>query len=397
LQVLSTTLADLVAPSSVDEFIDHQLSLSPKHYAGDRVRFDGIFNWERLGVILSTHRLERPRLRLVRDGPIPQDSYTVEIERRNGDPYRRVKAEALYREIAAGVTLVLDRIDQLDTVVADLALEIESTLHATTWVNAYASWGPTPGFGLHWDDHDAFVLQIAGEKEWTVHAPTRPWPLHRDIADSPMPSDPGEAFRLSPGSFFYVPQGWWHSARAIGGTSLHLTFGVSPANGIDFMTWMTDELRALECFRRPLPQTGSSRQRAERQREMCDAVISQMSDPEVLQRFFRSTGAHSLERLRIQLPEVFSPDKMDIAPSQKVTLLTPRSSLMKDPSGLYFEAASLRFKLDDHIAPVIERLQETSSTTMKDLLSVSPTSLSSDDLIDFLRTLQDQGIVSIEK
>ena len=53
-------------------------------------------------------------------------------------------------------------------------------------VNLYASWRRDNGFGLHWDDHDVFILQIAGAKDWQIYPDTAPHPLRGSkVAETP--------------------------------------------------------------------------------------------------------------------------------------------------------------------------------------------------------------------
>ena len=40
--------------------------------------------------------------------------------------------------------------------------------------NAYITPPQNQGFSHHYDVHDVFVLQLAGEKEWTIHAAGAP-------------------------------------------------------------------------------------------------------------------------------------------------------------------------------------------------------------------------------
>ena len=46
-----------------------------------------------------------------------------------------------------------------------------------TQVNAYITPPSSRGFSPHYDVHDVFVLQVAGEKHWRIHAPVLPDPL----------------------------------------------------------------------------------------------------------------------------------------------------------------------------------------------------------------------------
>ena len=44
-------------------------------------------------------------------------------------------------------------------------------------INAYITPPENQGFAAHYDTHDVFVLQVAGSKRWTIHAPVLEHPL----------------------------------------------------------------------------------------------------------------------------------------------------------------------------------------------------------------------------
>ena len=83
--------------------------------------------------------------------------------------------------------------------------------------------------------HDVFVLQVAGEKHWTIHEPVlqaplrdQPWTERRDAVRERAAEPPVIDAVLRPGDALYLPRGYLHSARALGGVSAHLTVGVHP-------------------------------------------------------------------------------------------------------------------------------------------------------------------------
>jgi hypothetical protein len=102
-------------------------------------------------------------------------------------------------------------------------------------VNAYVTPPQSQGFSAHYDVHDVFVLQVAGQKRWTIHAPVRTAPLRdeawadrRAAVEQAATGDPLLEVTLRPGDALYLPRGFLHAAQALGDTSAHLTVGVHP-------------------------------------------------------------------------------------------------------------------------------------------------------------------------
>ena len=104
--------------------------------------------------------------------------------------------------------------------------------------NAYLTpGGDSQGFAPHYDDIEAFILQLEGRKRWRVYPPpnkaeTLPRFSSRDYTEEDMEGTaPVIDTVLEPGDILYMPRGWIHQAHTPpsrggagdGGHSLHLT------------------------------------------------------------------------------------------------------------------------------------------------------------------------------
>ncbi|XP_038621431.1 ribosomal oxygenase 1 [Tachyglossus aculeatus] len=129
--------------------------------------------------------------------------------------------------------------------------------------NAYLTPPGGQGFAPHFDDVEAFVVQLEGRKRWRLYRPRTPLP--RRPGPDLRPEELGEpALRvvLRPGDLLYFPRGFVHQADCGGSAehSLHLTLSAYQRN-----TWgdLLEPLlpAALEAaleedaeFRRGLPR-----------------------------------------------------------------------------------------------------------------------------------------------
>jgi hypothetical protein len=134
-----------------------------------------------------------------------------------------------------GHTVVLQGLHRLWPPLIDFAGALTTDLGHPVQVNAYVTPASSQGFSAHYDVHDVFVLQVAGEKRWRIHAPVlddptrdQPWTDHRAAvaarAEEPSVIDAV----LRPGDALYLPRGYLHAAEALGGVTCHLTIGVHP-------------------------------------------------------------------------------------------------------------------------------------------------------------------------
>jgi bifunctional lysine-specific demethylase and histidyl-hydroxylase NO66 len=165
------------------------------------------------------------------------------------------QAEKLFR---LGMTICatnLDRTGPCAEVIGAYASEI--TTATPPHINCYYS-PDQCGYGLHFDTHPVWILQVAGTKHWTVSfepGVRNPrfnvlYPPGRDriklpwiTIDRPDVDDPEHFMQvtLEPGDVLYMPAGAWHAARAEG-SSLALTLAVGRMTTADLFGYFATQI-----------------------------------------------------------------------------------------------------------------------------------------------------------
>lgn len=354
------TLADLVAPVEVSQFLTAVWGRTHRRFAGRPGRFAGLMPWAELNRVLREHRLDFPRLRLALDGAVvPAHEYTEQVNSRRRGPIPRLLAAPLAQRLRGGTTLVLDAVEELVEPVGELAARLEHELRERVQVNLYAGWGTTHGFDVHWDDHDTLIVQVTGRKRWRMYGVTRPVPLYRDVAPPTRPDrDPVDDFMLEDGDVLYVPRGHWHDVSAVGAQSLHLTIGVSPATGVDLVGWLIDQVRADETFRADLPRFGPAEDRARRAARL-RAKLAELMTPDVVDRFLTDRDAHAPAQARLGLPWSAEPCLANPIPDGDATpvrFLAPRAVLQQGENTVILLAAGRRLTFAAPAGPVLAAL-----------------------------------------
>jgi lysine-specific demethylase/histidyl-hydroxylase NO66 len=124
-----------------------------------------------------------------------------------------------------GSTVIITAIHKRASHVALFIQELERAFQHAVGANLYFTPASNQGFKTHVDEHDVFVLQLDGEKAWTVFdmdEGSRRTPA-RDAAVFPM------QLVLRQGQALYIPKGYPHCAAAtLGSASTHLTVGLYP-------------------------------------------------------------------------------------------------------------------------------------------------------------------------
>lgn len=183
--------------------------------------------------LLSTRGLRTPFLRVAKQGNVLPAKRFTGPGGAGAEIADQVADDRVLAEFADGATLVLQGLHRVWPPVIGFAGQLTADLGHPVQVNAYVTPPSSRGFDAHYDVHDVFVLQIAGEKRWMVHPPVhtdplrdQPWTDRRSAVTARAAEEPVLDTVLRPGDSLYLPRGWLHSAEALGDTSVHLTVGI---------------------------------------------------------------------------------------------------------------------------------------------------------------------------
>ena len=183
--------------------------------------------------LVSRRGLRTPFLRVAKDGAVVDPARFTRSGGAGAEIADQVADDRVLELFADGSTLVLQGLHRVWPPLIDFAGALAADLGHPVQVNAYVTPPQNKGFSAHYDVHDVFVLQVAGEKRWRLHPPVHPDPLrdqpwhHRSAAVAEAArAEPAMDTVLRPGDALYLPRGWLHSAEALGEVSVHLTVGV---------------------------------------------------------------------------------------------------------------------------------------------------------------------------
>lgn len=206
--------------------------------------------------LLAAGGLRHPALRVVRDGKtLPRSRFTKAHRtggRRVGDA---VNGDAVLRAFAEGATVVLQAMHRFHPPIQAFCDGLEAFFGHPLQANAYLTPGSARGLAVHHDTHDVLVLQLHGDKRWSLYDTPVPDPV-KGFPKSPRHPRPGrvrETLELSPGDCLYLPRGVPHQAVGTGGASLHLTLGIRSPTWLDVVERVLGDVAEVPELRRPLP------------------------------------------------------------------------------------------------------------------------------------------------
>lgn len=393
------SLTDILSPVETTEFLAKVWNRASLHIPGNDGKFKDLFNWGDFNQVLSQHRLDSPRIRLELNGRSEEELAFLGLRpARKGGQIPYIDIPLLYSHLNDGATLVVDSIDECNTNISRLCEALTRELEANAEANIYAAWKNSPGFGLHWDDHDLFVLQLSGKKHWSLYGPAREYPLYRDTDANVRP--PTEILWekvISAGDVVYIPRGHWHSAIGMNEPTLHVTIGINNPTGIDMLTWFVDELRAkVEC-RRDIPRFLGPSTIAEYTTHL-KAIVDSEWDDHIYERYDQFRKATTQQRMHFSFP--FGATS-DILPDSGFAIRyvgTTHSSIKvcdSDPSLLEFNALGRNWKFDIKARSLLDLILKGTEVDY-DYLKNNP-DIPSVVLDQTLIALVEQGLIYISR
>jgi ribosomal protein L16 Arg81 hydroxylase len=221
---------------SADVFADKHWGQLPLLTQGRPAEFFAdLFDADAVDALVSTHGLRTPFVRMAKNGDVVPGRRFTRSGGAGATIADQIADDKVLDLLADGTTLVLQALHRTWPALVRFGSGLAAEIGHPVQINAYVTPPENQGFAAHYDNHDVFVLQIAGRKQWRIHEP---------VVDDPLPDQKWDQRRdavaaraaepalidtvLTPGDALYLPRGYLHSASALGELTIHLTVGVHP-------------------------------------------------------------------------------------------------------------------------------------------------------------------------
>lgn len=197
------------------------------HHA-DPVELTDLLSLDDVDHLITSSALRAPALRLAKDGSVLATKSFTRAATLAGQPLTGlVDARKVLDLFDEGATVVLQGLHRYWPPLTRLVRDLELSLGHACQANAYLTPPGSQGFAVHSDNHDVFVFQTHGTKQWDVHDESGVRPV-----------------LLEPGVSMYLPTGTPHAARAQETASLHVTIGVHQTTWRDVLLRVAEEILA---------------------------------------------------------------------------------------------------------------------------------------------------------
>ena len=244
-------LRKLIEPLGVNEFLRDYYEKKPLLSPNNKCRnFDDLISLKKLDHLLATSELPPASIDMARSKPpISKANFTF----KSGN----IDRGAVVRHYQSGATIIFPQINLAIDELANFCRNLEFELSCKVQTNVYLTPRNSQGFKTHYDDHDVFIMQIHGKKNWNLYQQA----VEKPFRGEPFDSSEHEAgklnlnFTMEPGDCLYIPRGYMHDATNVGSEpSLHITVGLLVKKWADLMLEVLSEVALNNSeFRESLP------------------------------------------------------------------------------------------------------------------------------------------------
>lgn len=244
-------LGFLIAPVTREAFLaGHYERRAMVNIRGEPGRYADLLTLDMLDQFIASADLREGMIDIAsQKNRILRDSYV--------DDRGRISAVAVAEHYMQGATVILPHLHDSMSKLGEFCRSLEEVFSCHVQTNVYLTPSGNQGFPIHYDNHDVFVMQIAGAKAWRLYGvpveiPYRGEPFELGVHE---PGEATERFTLNAGDCVYIPRGLMHDAENVGDEpSLHITVGLITKTWADLLLESISELALTEPgFRRSLP------------------------------------------------------------------------------------------------------------------------------------------------
>ncbi len=353
---------NILNPVKAEVFFDTDYGHKARYIPGPEDKFSGLFDWDDLNRFLKFEKVwDSHNLKMVLDGePISPQHYC---------PQGNVDHTKVGQFLDQGATLALIGFESLNDGSSSLSKSIQAATGAACGGNLYFSRKDHAGFRPHFDLMDVIVIHIAGEKVWNVYETQFDNPMykpgfhHMSFSREYHEQNKGAVeaeVTMTPGDVLYLPRGKYHAALATSDASLHITFGIEPARGQDYLQALLETMPSDPLFRTNIPHFDDIEAHKIYLTRLADSMRDKMANPEVMAQM-RDEQRHKVYG---NLP-VFSLPNGNRQPGFHVR--TTGSKLVRRGKVWQLTTPLKQSEIDAELAPIIEWMLLSDLFTFGDL------------------------------
>ncbi|WP_170063561.1 cupin domain-containing protein [Rathayibacter tritici] len=180
--------------------------------------------------LLTSEAIRPPYFRMAKGGDQIRDGVFTQLTRVQlshmddvVDPVKVIQA------FQGGATITWNSMNHFNANLRQIATTLSRTLGCRSDVVSFLTpGGRVQGFAPHLDSTEVFVIQLYGQKKWSVWETIIPRPSAGYALDPQTLGEPTMEFVMNPGDVLYLPWGTPHVASSVDQMSFHLSVTTKP-------------------------------------------------------------------------------------------------------------------------------------------------------------------------
>ncbi|ROT84728.1 putative bifunctional lysine-specific demethylase and histidyl-hydroxylase NO66-like [Penaeus vannamei] len=217
----------IIHPYSEEDFFSKYWEQGPLHIKRNSGYYEGLFTTADLDRILHNNVVQYTK-------NLDITSYS-NGKRETHNPIGQAHAPVVWDYYNNGCSVRMLNPQTFHARVWKLLATLQEYFNSFCGANVYLTPPDTQGFAPHWDDIEAFILQLEGKKRWRVYKPrVEEEVLPVDSSGNLDENEIGEPIldvTLEEGDLLYFPRGFIHQGHAVEGNhSLHITVSTYQKN-----------------------------------------------------------------------------------------------------------------------------------------------------------------------
>lgn len=249
----------IIAPIAEEDFFDNYYEKKLLHISRNNPNyFDDIINLEDIDSIIDSGHLYYPDFNLKKKEG--QNALQPWLNDALKNPTLKINQGELYRQVAAGQTLIINTIEKWLPKFNHFMVSMGNRLGVEHSANVYITPPKEQGFSWHYDDHDVCILQIMGNKVWSLIEEDSSLPDANFKSKSPRIEAPEHSTQiiLKAGDMLYIPRGMYHKAVTEDVASVHVTLAIHSVKRYQLFDHFIEEVRKEKLFRKSILSTNTS-------------------------------------------------------------------------------------------------------------------------------------------
>ncbi len=244
----------ILEPITLNTFVNDYWDKTPFYIQREKPDYyNNILTIEQVNEYLDRNDIRFPAIRMAKNGVgIPLSEYSSIISIGKYASEGLIDTDKFFNKFNNGATVFLQMMRSSVKSLSTFVSQLEKELRFRVETHLFLTPNHSQGLSAHYDTTSSFIMQVFGNKTWTVYKPILELPAIDQTFNMDTYSGSEKIFEvtLQPGDLIFIPRGFIHEAKTSNEMSLHITTVLCPPTWLDIFNLVVEGLKDDHEFRR---------------------------------------------------------------------------------------------------------------------------------------------------